>query len=343
MTEHEALSPPEEAPPEPPPVPAAQARQQRNLVPWIYGLGFVVLALALLWIWQNPLRSPQTQPDLTPIERQLASLQRHVMVLTQRPAPQPVDLAPLRERIAALEHRPAPAPPDLALLDQQVAALKAQLAAMPKAAPDLGPLTQRVGALESAVAEQRNLAAQEAGLAARVTQLAAAQQTLAQQVDSAAAVAGKAARLARITEARLALEAGEPLGTIPDAPPALARFAQAKPPTEAQLRLRFPNAAKAALKAGQPDTADKPFGERLMQRAQELITVREGSHVIVGNPAAGTIAEAENRLDAGDLGGAVSLLSSLSGPPAESVAGWLDQAKAVLAARAALAAMATQR
>ncbi|MFZ8417732.1 hypothetical protein ACO1L7_14715, partial [Staphylococcus aureus] len=60
------------------------------------------------------------------------------------------------------------------------------------------------------------------------------------QVESAA---GRAARLTRVQAAVMALQAGEKLGDIPDAPPALARFAAAAPPTEAGLRETFPEVA----------------------------------------------------------------------------------------------------
>jgi len=165
-------------------------------------------------------------------------------------------------------------------------------------------------------------------------------QSLQQQASAAVTAAGKAARLARLQAARAALDVGMPLGAIDGAPPALARFAEAKPPTEAALRLAFPAAARAALDAAQPDTAGKPLGERLWERAQQLITVREGDRVIVGDPAAGVLAHAQQELDAGDLSGAVASVSTLTGPAAQAMASWLDQAMALLAARAALDTMA---
>jgi hypothetical protein len=369
MSEPQALPPPEgtepgdsspPVPPVPPPEPPSRPARERNLVPWLYALGFVVLALALVWIWQNPTPGQQQPaPDLSPLQQQVAGLQAKVAALEQRPAPQPPNLAPLEQRVAALEQRPAPAvsaPPDLTPIEQQIAALKAQ-AVKPAPAPDLGPLERRLdavdkqtgqlpGQLHDLAAQQQALAQQaqalQSGLKDQQDALAAKLPALAQQAASASAAADKADRLVRVLTARFALAAGEPLGSIPDAPPALARFAQAKPPTEAGLRLAFPDAAKAALGASQPETEGKPFGERLWLRAQSLVTVRQGDRVIVGNPAAGILAEAQTRLDAGDLSGAVAAVSSLTGQPAQAMAGWLDQAKALLAARAALDAMAAQ-
>jgi hypothetical protein len=374
MNETPALPPPDQTEPAAEPPPPAAPRS-RNLVPWVYALGFVVLALALLWIWQNPNPAPQraVEPRLETIGQQLQALNERVAQLAQRPVPEPINLAPLEQRVAALEQRPAAAP-DLAPIEQQLADLKSQIAAKPASAPtpDLGPLQGRVESLERQVqaaqplkSQLDALSSQEAELGQRLAQLATDQQALAsrvqdldvavkaqqasvgtqlqsmqQQVSTAVTAAGKAARLARLQAARAALQAGMPLGAIEGAPAALVRFAEAKPPTEAALRLAFPADAKAALDAAQPDTAGKPFGERLWQRAQELVTIREGDRVIVGDPAAGVLARAQQELDAGDLPGAVVSVSTLTGPAAQAMASWLDQAKALVAARAALDTMA---
>jgi hypothetical protein len=374
MNETPALPPPDEAEPAAVPPPPSAPRH-RNLVPWVYALGFVVLGLALLWIWQNPNPAPQraVQPRLDTLAQQLQTLNEQVTQLAKRPAPQPVNLAPLEQRLAALEQRSAPAP-DLAPIEQQLAALRSQIEAKATSvpAPDLGPLQGRVDALDRQVqavqplkSQLDQLASQQAELGPRLAQLAADQQVLAarvqdldaamkaqqanvgtqlqsaqQQANAAVTAAGKAARLARLQAARAALQAGTPLGVIEGAPPALARFAEANPPTEAALRLAFPAAAKAALDAAEPDTAGKPFGERLWERAQQLVTVREGDRVIVGDPAAGVLAHVRQELDAGDLSGAVASVSTLTGPAGRAMASWLDQARALLAARAALDTMA---
>jgi len=374
MNETPALPPPDRAEPAAAPRSAAAPRN-RNLVPWVYALGFIMLGLALLWIWQNPNPAPQraVQPRLDTLAQQLQMLNERVMQLAQRPAPQPVNLAPLEQRVAALERRPPPAP-DLSPIEQQLAALRSQIEAkaVGAPAPDLGPLEVRVEALERQVQAVQSLqsrldqlASQRAELGPRLAQLAADQQALAarvqdldaamkaqqanfgtqlqsaqQQANAAVAAAGKAARLARLQAARAALQAGMPLGVIEGAPPALARFAEANPPTEAALRLAFSPAAKAALDAAEPDTAGKPFGERLWERAQQLVTIREGDRVIVGDPAAGVLAHARQEVDAGDLAGAVASVSTLTGLAAQAMASWLDQARAVLAARAALDTMA---
>jgi hypothetical protein len=372
MNETPALPPPDEpvqAPPPPPP----SAPRNRNLVPWVYALGFVVLALALIYIWQNPNPAPQAvrPARVDTLSQRVQALSEQVAQLAQRPLPAPVNLSPLEQRVAALEKRPAAAPPDLAPIEQQIADLRKQVAATPAGAPaqDLGPVENRLSAVERQVQAVPGLKAQldavSHQLASRLAQLETDQrdlsvqlrdlndalkgavvsftkqiQTAQQQASAAAAATEKAARVGRIEIARAELDAGRPIGAIDGAPPALARFATTRPPTEAALRLAFPAAAKAALDAAQPSTTGKPLGERLWQRAQQLITVREGDRVIVGNPAEGVLIRARQELDAGDLSGAVGTVSTLTGPAALAMASWYDQAKALLAARAALDAMA---
>ncbi len=393
--------PPPEPQPQPQPEPPRPRRQQ-NLVPWIYVLGFVVLAFALIWIWQNPNPSPEA---LRP--SQIASLVNEVTSLTVRiekleareSAPAP-DLKPLQDEIGALTQRvnnlPKPATPDLQPIQQQLNSLKAQLASTPHAiAPDLTPLEQHIAALQQQVqsllpppdlqpiqaqlaslekqvaglsqlpAQLQTAAAQRAALGQRLDSLASTQQDLGrrlddlatavksqtatfdqkvaavqQQAEQVSAAAKSAAWLARLEAARSALTAGQKLGPIEGAPPALARFADTPPPTEADLRLSFPKAAKEALAASQQQTSGATFGQRVLNRAQNLLTVREGDRVLVGDPAAGLLASAQTRLDAGDLRGAAAEVSKLTGPAAQAIAPWLDKARALLAAQDALNTMA---
>jgi hypothetical protein len=227
-----------------------------------------------------------------------------------------------------LEKRP---PPDLTPLETRIAALEQ------RKPPDLGPLEDRVAALERKKPE-------DPALEARVAGLAAAQQATQQQTEAAAAAAhataDHAARLQAVQQAQVSLAAGQPLGNLPDAPPALAQFAATPPPTEAALRLSFPQAARAAVKASQPSTQGLSVLQRMWQRAEALVTIRKGDRVILGTPASTTLAAARVRLDAGDLAGAVAALDKLDPRAAQAMATWRGQAQALLDARAALAAMA---
>lgn len=240
-----------------------------------------------------------------------------------RTAVAPADVAALREqlrtlqqRLAQVEQRPAPAavtPVDLRPLEARIAALEQRPAA--PAAPDRA-IADRLGALDQRVAQAERAASQ------------AGQDAIA-----------RAARLARLQAAAAALEAGRPLGEIPNAPAALARFAATEPPTEAALRLGFPEAAQRARAASRTADADQGVGERIWQRVRNLVTIREGDTVLLGAPATTVLAQAQSRLTAGDLAGAVAALDGLDAEAAAAIAAWRGRAEALLAARAALAGM----
>ena len=351
--------------PEPPVVPSpvpTPERSARDALPWLCAIGFVVLACAIAYVgWSAAVRETQPPADVQALANRVAQLEQ------RSPPSQTVDLGPLEARVAALEQRTAP---DLAPLEARVTALEqrqapdlaplqARVAAMEqRQAPDLAPLQARLAAMEQQVASASQLGARMDALSAQVAELAgrdrSAEGDIARRLDadearlaaleqSTVARLNELRRLARIATAQAALAAGEPLGDLPGAPPALAHFATVRPPTMAALRLSFTRAEQAALAAGQPETGDKPFLAGVLTRAQDLITVRQGDRVLLGNPVAGVLARARTELDAGDLSGAVAGVGQLSGPAAAAMANWLADARALLAAHAALADMAAQR
>jgi hypothetical protein len=329
MSDPTALPPPEPEPPsepEPSPQPPpATPRPRRRVLPWLTGAGFLILAIAIAWVWQNPIALPTPSPGQDQaLVQQIAALQARIARLEQRPQPQPPDLAPLEARVAALENRPplaaATTAPDLSQVTARLDAVER------RQQPDLAPLQSRIASLE------------DAGHKA----LSDMQQRLSQDNERLSAVAKAAGLAARVSAARQALDAGQKLGNVTGAPPALARYAEVDPPTEASLRLAFPVAEQAALAASRPSVDDKPLLARLWARAQDLVTIRQGDRVLVGDPAAGVLARAQEALDAGDLAGAVRAVSELQGAAAQAMAGWHAQARALLQARAALATWATQ-
>jgi hypothetical protein len=265
----------------------------------------------------------------------LGPLQARLSALEQRPAAPAVDLGPLQARLTALEKRPAAPVVDLGPLEARLSALEKR---PPAPAVDLGPLEARVTALEQ---RPPPTAPNLSGAVAQLTdRIAALEKQIAQSEQAERSVAARAGRIARLQAASAALEAGQPLGELPDAPAALIRFATAPPPTEAALRLSFPEAAKRAEAASEPSTQGESLTERMWQRAQSLVTVRRGDKVVIGAPAATVLAGARARLEAGDLAGAVAALGQLDGPAAQAIADWREQAQALLDARAALAQMA---
>ncbi len=294
------------------------------LLPWLCGLGFVVLAGAIGVVWWSASQAPQAQAP-----SDLQALKDRVARVEQRPAATPVDLGPLTARVTALEQRAAP----------DLAPLQARIAALEQKAGDSGSVAARVDALSGrvdALAGRDQGAIGDLGrrLDADEARLAALERTAAQMTATAA----QAARLARIEVAQAALAAGQPLGDLPNAPPAVSRFAVVAPPTEASLRLAFPKAVLAASHT-QVEAGDTFFA-RMLGHAADLVTVRQGDRVLVGDPDSGVLARARTALDAGDLAGAVAAVSGLSAPPAAAMAAWLADAKALLAARAGLADMA---
>lgn len=294
------------------------------LLPWLCGLGFLVLAGAIGFVWWSS-QQGQAQPPA-----ELQALEDRIARLEQQPAAR-VDLGPLTARVTALEQRGTP---DLGPLEARVTALEKQVTSNGQFAARLDALSARVDALSG-----RDQSA-DGDLSHRLDADEARLTTLERATTRMTAMAEQAALRARIQAAEAALAAGQPLGNLPNAPAAVARFASATPPTEASLRLAFPTAESAALAASHADSAEKPFLGRILAHAEDLVTVRQGERVLLGNPAVGVLARARTGLDADDLARAVAAVSSLSGPAAAAMATWLADAKALLQARAGLSDMA---
>jgi hypothetical protein len=209
-------------------------------------------------------------------------------------------------------------------------------------------------AAQANAAPPSDSAAMQADLAQKYTDLAAQLSAVQAQAASdhglISTLQANSTNLTQLTQrmtllnalgtARLALDAGQPLGQIPNAPPALAQFATVAPPTEAQLRESFPAAARAATEASLSSNGKVGFWAGVKMRLEGFITISNGNDVIFGPPAAAALNTARQALDDGDLAGAVAALQDL-GPGAKQAMGdWLNQAQALLAARAALVAMA---
>jgi hypothetical protein len=223
----------------------------------------------------------------------------------------------------------------IAVLQAQVAGLQ-EYANRAQPAPDSvmvqADLTQKYADLNAAVTVlQTQSAADHASIA-----------TLAANSTDLSQLTAKMTLLNRLETARMALDAGQALGNIPNAPPALALFATTPPPTEASLVLSFPEAARQANLVSVERVQGKSFWTRVLARTEGLVTITNGAHVVVGAPAAAITAQAQALLDAGDLAGAVAALDGLSPETQAGLGDWLIQARALLAARAALISMAGQ-
>jgi hypothetical protein len=309
----------------------------------------------------------QGQADLKQaLQTQIQGLTARVEKLEQAPQPVPApesdeqakQIADLGAKVDALaakeqsdaqaaqqkppEAAPAPTPsePDHAALDALAAQVhndaQGQVAALSQHIEEA--LAQEKSAAEQAATQEKVALDQQeqSDQAARKT-LAARIQKLEQGEGLVSGEAQKTAHAIRVEQAAVALESGQPLGDIQGAAPALAAYATKPPPTEAGLRAAFPKVAEAAKAASRPEEAKTSFLDRALARLQQSVTVRRGDHVIVGDPAAGIVATAQEDLANGDLAGAVQALSALQGPAAAAVADWVAQAHGLLAARAALA------
>lgn len=332
LPENEAGPPPAAAPP------PRRGRGRAGRV--LAALLFIVLFAAVGWLamQQQQLaahqeaaeKSPPPAPSVSP--EQLAALSQRVDALQRQldQMRQAAQQTPSQDAAAAPAAAPPSPPVDLAPLEARIAALERRPSAPAPAAPDLGPIEQK---LDNVAAESQQAAATQAALGSKLADL---QQQLAAVEAKSGQLAGKANSAERLAQARVALDDGLPLGVIPDAPPALAKFATDPPPTEAALRLSFPQAAAAAVHASEPGSSGKSLGERIWLRAESLVSVKQGDRVLVGSPTAEVLGAAQARLDAGDLAGTLKVLDRLDGPAAQAMAQWRGQAQALLDARAAL-------
>ncbi len=238
---------------------------------------------------------------------------------------------------------PAGSTAALAALQGQIAALQAN-AAHPPAPLGVGAQAELGSGAQADLAEK--FAALTAQVAAMQTQLVDDHGALTTVQAASADLTRLAARielLDRLESARIALESGLPLGDIPNAPPALRKFATLAPPTQAALQMAYP-AAAAAANAASIARADRDSAwAQALARVESLVTISNGAKVLIGPPAAAVTAQAQAQLNAGDLAGAVATLTTgLSGPTQAAMGGWLAQAQALLAARAAIVTLSGQ-
>jgi hypothetical protein len=296
-----------------------------------------------------PTAQPASPDAVTDLSKRLDDISGHLNGLATRQDQLAAEIQKTQEIAAQKpadittpppDHTPPDHPsPDPAAVQaqQQLADLGTKLdQALAQEKTSLDTLDQRLGKLEqspppppAAPPDTSAIAALEA----RVKQL----EQGAGQIEGAKQDATLAVKL---EAAQAALTAGEPLGDIPGAPPALARFATTAPPTETSLKTAFAKAAPSILAASRPEDAQKSFFSRALARLEQSVTVRNGDHVIVGDPAAGVVERARERLDNSDIKGAVTALSGLSGAAADAAKDWVAQAQALLDARAALATLA---
>jgi hypothetical protein len=227
---------------------------------------------------------------------------------------------------------------------------KADLAVLKSQVADMRAAAAKTAPMANLITTQADLAQKQAALAAQVnamqSQVAsdhgalAALQTNSQDISKLTA---RMAQLNAVASARMALAAGQPLGVIQNAPPALTVFADTAPPTMAQLRESFPSAARNAEAASLSNSGQAGFWQKVKLRLEGLFTIANGDHVIFGPPAAAVLKRMRAALANNDLATAVAAADRLSPPTQAAMASWLTPARQLLAARKALVQMAQQQ
>jgi len=228
----------------------------------------------------------------------------------------------------------------IATLDQRLTAVETALPARIGAVETM--IGSRASALESSLTAR--IAASEQAAQQRVAGLES--MLTARLAEAQAATTRLEARLARLAGAeglRRALAEGRPLqpalAGIAQPPAALQRYATEAPPTEAALRLRFEDAARAARAAVETGGHGSPL-EAATSRLAGLITIRRGEQVVWGDDSAAALERARVALAAGDLTEALSRVAALPPAAQAAMAPWVAEAEALRAAREAIATLA---
>jgi hypothetical protein len=295
--------------PEPP---APPAKPRGSVWPLLGSLGFLLLAAGEVYLFKLHQKGADEAGRIAALQAQIASLQ-------QAPAAaSPVTAGDLGPKLAALGAQ-------VNALQTLFTADHGALIALQANAVDMTKLTSQINAVQ----------AQDTSNHLALTALQASAANLNK-------LTAQVTVLSRVQAARMALDSGQPLGDIPAAPAALQKFADTPPPTQAALLLSFPAAARAAESASVTADGKRSYWSNVLARLENLITVSNGTHVIIGAPAAGVIEQARADLNAGDLAGAVGVLDTLSLTTQAAMGGWLGQARDLLAARAAIANMAAE-
>jgi hypothetical protein len=231
------------------------------------------------------------------------------------------------ERLAALEPKLAALEPRLAELDRRVAetpavdpaAVQGLQSDLRKVALTQTELADRLAKIEQAVQNQTASDRTDQMLLLSLNRLRGATESSRPYAGELGAAKALAQSRPDVAEALRPLDARAEKGI----------------PTRAVLAQRFGATANAIARAERAPPGDD-WGDQALAKLKGLVTVRRvGQSAVEGGPDA-ALASAEAALKDGDLSGAVAALETLQGAPAEAAKPWLDDARARVAAEAAL-------
>lgn len=247
--------------------------------------------------------------------------------------------------------------------DQTQAALRSVAAASAAAPSPVG--AERLAALEALVAElsekaPATLAADMQALSARIEELSASRApasallTLGDRVTDVEALARKAvsrqdralALLLSVVQLREALDSGRPyavaLKTVQAVAPAdlnvkalaadFAVFAEDGLTTQATLEQRLSEEAADIVRAAALPEDTTAWWSQALEQVAGLVSVRRLDGPTEGDSVASIVSRAQTAMAEGALSVAVDEMSRLTGRPAQEADGWMQQAKARLAA-----------
>jgi hypothetical protein len=340
----EAFEPPPPPPREPPrrraPEPEAEPEPRRSLgwlpeeLSWaqasagIAGAAGALLVFLLLWFAGAFSGGGHGQSaDLSP---RLASIERQLKDLADRPAPQSVDpkaLDAIATRLSKLEAAQA-TPPAPATDPVVLGRLGAAENAIKSAADNVAALSRRADAADEALRETNN----------RIEKLSATLNDVQTTARSAAAGSDRASRLALAASAlRDAVEHGTPftaeLGVVKPLSPdtdlvaALEPFAASGVPNNAALGKELIAIVQPMLQTAEQPRATGSFMDRLQANAEKLVRIRPVDEA-PGDDRGATLARIELRASRGNIDGALTELAKLPQDARAPVQAWIAKAEA---------------
>jgi hypothetical protein len=255
-------------------------------------------------------------------------------------------IAALENRVATLETAPAPAAPDLSrldTLDQRLAAIEAMPA---EGGASTAALTAKLADLEQRLAslpKGGNDAALQQKLDDALSRLTEAETAATARASEAEAAAASAARAKALDTLTAAVTSGKPYATELQAlgdqslTDALGTSAATGVPTLEALRASFPDAAREALRISHETSAEDGWGTRIV----DFLAAQTGARSLTpqeGDTPGAILSRAEFALSEGRVSDALSEVDPLDPTIKAPLEPWIAEAKAHLAAAAALQA-----